>query len=63
MSRLTTTFSLSLRTSTQSSGSSVEALISWCGTKGGTKMKSPGPASATYSRFSPQRMRARPLTT
>jgi hypothetical protein len=32
MSRLTTTGSWSLRTSTHSSGSSVSALISWCGT-------------------------------
>jgi len=32
MSRLTTTASLSLRTNTHSSVSSVEALISWCGT-------------------------------
>jgi len=32
MSRLTTTVSLSLRTRTHSSVSSVEALISWCGT-------------------------------
>ena len=32
MSRLTTTASLSLRTSTHSSGSSGLALISWCGT-------------------------------
>ena len=43
MSRFTTTASLSLRTRTHSSVSSVEALISWCGTYGGTKMKSPGP--------------------
>ena len=61
--RFTTTASLSERTSTQCRGSSVEALISWCGTKGGTKMKSPGPASATYSSRSPQRIRARPETT
>ena len=39
------------------------ALISWCGTNGGTQMKSPGPASAVNSSFSPQRMRALPLTT
>src|SRR6478672_12309436 len=36
MSRFTTTASLSLRTSTHSSGSDVLALISWCGTYGGT---------------------------
>ena len=36
MSRFTTTASLSLRTSTHSSVSSAEALISWCGTNGGT---------------------------
>lgn len=28
---------------------------------GGTRIKSPDPASATYSRFSPQRMLAMPL--
>src|SRR5262249_43317328 len=63
MSRLTTTGSLSLRTSTHSSGSSGLALISWCGTEGGTKMKSPGPASAVDSSRSPPRMRGfRPPT-
>jgi hypothetical protein len=36
MSRLTTTASLSLRTSTHSSGSLGLALISWWGTNGGT---------------------------
>ncbi len=36
MSRFTTTGSCPLRTSTQESGSSSFALISWCGTYGGT---------------------------
>src|SRR5262245_726505 len=36
MSRFTTTDSPSLRTRTHSSTSSALALISWCGTKGGT---------------------------
>jgi predicted PurR-regulated permease PerM len=62
-SRFTTTGSCPLRTSTHDSGASGSALISWCGTYGGTKMKSPGPASATYSSRSPQRIRARPPTT
>ena len=43
MSRFTTTGSWPLRSSTHSSGSFSLALISWCGTKGGTQMKSPGP--------------------
>ena len=36
ISKFTTTASLSLRTSTHSSVSSLDALISWCGTYGGT---------------------------
>src|ERR1700730_2377643 len=63
MSRLIATAWPSLRTSTHSSTSSRLALISWCGTYGGTKMKSPGPASAVNCRCSPQRIRALPFTT
>src|SRR5258708_3017967 len=58
-----TTGSWPLLRRTHCSGSSGLAFISWCGPKGGTQMKSPGPASAVNSRRSPQRMRALPLTT
>src|SRR5262245_46543921 len=41
MSRLTTTASLSLRSTTHSSGSLALALISWWGTNGGTETETP----------------------
>src|SRR5882757_10564319 len=61
--RLTTTGVAVLCTTTHRTGSSFEGLISICGRKAGTRMKSPDFARAEDSPFSPQRTSQMPEST